>query len=67
MWWEHCALHDGHATEIVASGQQEIGCVGIDQVDPHFFEDVAYALIQRPSYTRIDLELAPIWHCWQTP
>jgi len=29
--------------------------VGIGQVDPHFFEDVAYALIQRPSYTRIDL------------
>lgn len=31
--------------KIVASVQEEIGCVGINQVDPHFFEDVAYALV----------------------
>jgi putative aminopeptidase FrvX len=31
--------------KIVASVQEEIGCVGIDQVDPRFFKDVAYALV----------------------
>lgn len=31
--------------KIVASVQEEIGCVGIEQVDPDFFEDVAYALV----------------------
>ena len=31
--------------KIVASVQEEIGCVGIKQVDPDFFEDVAYALV----------------------
>jgi hypothetical protein len=31
--------------KIVASVQEEIGCVGIEQVDPHFFADVAYALV----------------------
>lgn len=31
--------------KIVASVQEEIGCVGIEQVDPGFFEDAAYALV----------------------
>jgi hypothetical protein len=31
--------------KIVASVQEEIGCVGIEQVDPGFFEDTAYALV----------------------
>jgi di/tripeptidase len=31
--------------KIVASVQEEIGCVGIEQVDPAFFADVAYALV----------------------
>lgn len=31
--------------KIVASVEEEMGCVGIEQVDPHFFEDVAYALV----------------------
>ncbi len=31
--------------KILASVQEEIGCVGIDQVDPDFFADVAYALV----------------------
>lgn len=31
--------------KIIASVQEEIGCVGIEQVDPRFFEDVAYALV----------------------
>jgi hypothetical protein len=31
--------------KIVASVQEEIGCVGIDEVDPAFFADVSYALV----------------------
>lgn len=31
--------------KIVASVEEERGCVGIEQVDPSFFEDVAYALV----------------------
>ena len=31
--------------KIVASVQEEIGCVGIRQVDPAFFADVSYALV----------------------
>lgn len=31
--------------KIVASVEEEIGCVGIEQVDSAFFEDVAYALV----------------------
>lgn len=31
--------------KIVASVQEEIGCVGIEQVNPRFFQDVAYALV----------------------
>ncbi len=31
--------------KIVASVQEEVGCIGIEQVAPCFFEDVAYALV----------------------
>jgi putative aminopeptidase FrvX len=31
--------------KIVASVEEEVGCLGIEQVDPRFFEDVAYALV----------------------
>ena len=31
--------------KIVASVEEEIGCLGIEQVDPAFFQDVAYALV----------------------
>ncbi len=31
--------------KILASVEEERGCVGIEQVDPHFFDDVAYALV----------------------
>lgn len=31
--------------KIVASVEEEVGCLGIEHVDPQFFEDVAYALV----------------------
>ncbi|HEU5383577.1 MAG TPA: hypothetical protein VFV38_49885 [Ktedonobacteraceae bacterium] len=31
--------------KILASVEEEIGCVGVEQVDPLFFKDVAYALV----------------------
>lgn len=31
--------------KMVASVQEEVGCVGIKQIDPRFFEDVIYALV----------------------
>jgi hypothetical protein len=31
--------------KIVASVEEEIGCVGIEKVDPQFFEDCSYALV----------------------
>jgi len=31
--------------KIIASVEEEIGCLGIEQVDPDFFQDVAYALV----------------------
>ncbi|MBO0789849.1 MAG: hypothetical protein J2P36_02730 [Ktedonobacteraceae bacterium] len=39
------AQHTNYPLKIIASVEEEIGCLGIEQVDPSFFKDVSYVLV----------------------